>query len=75
MGDSAPDSVAEVFWCSMDLLCVMSQAGPTVALVPGILRKRMPARLVKGLGGAMIISAGLAHGADLWIFPSTNSTN
>jgi len=38
MGDFA-DSVAEVFWCSMDLLCVMSQAGPTVALVPGISKK------------------------------------
>lgn len=51
MGDFA-DSVAEVFWCSMDLLCVMSQAGPTVALVPGILKKNACA--AQGLGGAVI---------------------
>ena len=65
MEDFATDSMAEVFWCSMDLLCVMSPAGPTVALVPGIFTKRMPVRLtIHGLGGAVIISAGLAHGAD-----------
>lgn len=47
------DSVAEVFWCSMDLLCVMSPAGPTVALVPGILQKRMPVRLIQGVSAVL----------------------
>lgn len=56
MGDFATDrsdSVAEVFWCSMDLLCVMSQAGPTVALVPGILKKECLCGSSR-LGGAVI---------------------